>query len=134
MSIHNSVASILSSQDSIEPSPSLATLRQKIDITWKYVTDMRTNDGKKWLKCDFCEESFKGDGIHRVKMHLTKRKGDVEICKPEEIRFKVEKSIKEVKQLKRKKANYEEEFSQGNELDSHGVNYSGHVVAQSIGK
>ncbi|PKA60617.1 hypothetical protein AXF42_Ash006249 [Apostasia shenzhenica] len=74
-----SPSSVPSTQDSIDISQPSTSIRQRSDISWKYVTDIRSNDGKKWLKCDFCQKIFKGGGIHRVKLHLARRKGDVEM-------------------------------------------------------
>ncbi|PKA66450.1 hypothetical protein AXF42_Ash007148 [Apostasia shenzhenica] len=76
MSTANS-ACAQSSQNSTDPPPPSASIRQRTDITWNYVTDIKNPDGKKWIKCDFCQKNFKGGGIHRVKLHLAKKKGDV---------------------------------------------------------
>ncbi|KAK2411095.1 hypothetical protein QL285_046412 [Trifolium repens] len=60
--------------------PSLSC-RGKIDPAWEHVTmqiDAKTQ--KQVRTCIYCHKSWKGGGIHRMKEHLAKEKGNVIAC------------------------------------------------------
>lgn len=57
-----------------------------------HVTEAKSNDGKRLLICNFCEKVIKVGGIHRMKRHLARQKGDVGPCKstPHDVRFRMQ--------------------------------------------
>ncbi|PNX78135.1 DNA binding protein, partial [Trifolium pratense] len=65
-------------QSETQQESSLRT-RGKTDPTWEHVT-IRIVNGKQVLTCIYCKKSWKGGGIHRMKEHLAKSKGNVLIC------------------------------------------------------
>ncbi|GAU49589.1 hypothetical protein TSUD_407600, partial [Trifolium subterraneum] len=64
---------------SVRQESSLRT-RGKTDPTWQHVT-LRMEGDTQVLTCIYCKESWKGGGIHRMKEHLAKSKGNVRGCK-----------------------------------------------------
>ena len=71
--------------------------RQKRDLTWRYVTEASTAEGRKTLICGFCNTAFRGGGINRMKQHLAGAKGNVVSCKKvtPDVRFLLQGSLKE---------------------------------------
>ena len=51
---------------------------QKKDIAWKYIIEVRHDQGKKILICEFCRKPLAGGGLNRMKQHLIGVKGQVE--------------------------------------------------------
>ncbi|KAD2803981.1 hypothetical protein E3N88_37358 [Mikania micrantha] len=72
------------SQSSVQSS-----LRSKKDITWKYVTEAQDETGRKFFTCTFCDNTFRGGGINRMKQHLAGIKGNVATCLkvPPDVKF-----------------------------------------------
>ncbi|KAM0036374.1 putative transcription factor/ chromatin remodeling BED-type(Zn) family [Helianthus debilis subsp. tardiflorus] len=79
------MAIIMDSQEEEEINPQSestahSNVRAKTDITWKYVTEAQDENGKKMRICTFCNKSFRGGGINRMKQHLGGVKGNVAAC------------------------------------------------------
>ncbi|CAI0448123.1 unnamed protein product, partial [Linum tenue] len=71
-----------SSQPSVTSSVVGATgSRTKEDPAWGYAEEIRTEDGKTWIKCKLYGHLIKGSGIHRVKKNLAGERGNVAACK-----------------------------------------------------
>ncbi|KAL4394155.1 hypothetical protein AHAS_Ahas02G0123700 [Arachis hypogaea] len=60
--------------------------------------------GKTILLCIYCEKLIRGGGIHRFKLHLARKGGDVESCRkvPAAVRHQFHESIEELRSKKRK--------------------------------
>lgn len=72
--------------------------RAKTDPAWVHGLELEALvDGKKkkWIRCMYCNELFKGGGIHRLKLHLAGIKGDVKGCPKvsAEVRYEMEQSV-----------------------------------------
>ena len=67
-----------SGQDSTTTSQ---TTRSKTDPTWEHVSEERYTNERKVLICLYCKKIAKGGGIHRIKQHLARVKGDIGPCK-----------------------------------------------------
>ncbi|XP_020571093.1 uncharacterized protein LOC110018198 isoform X1 [Phalaenopsis equestris] len=52
---------------------------QKHDPAWKHCLMIRSN-GRTKLKCIYCMKLFLGGGIHRIKEHLARHKGNAACC------------------------------------------------------
>lgn len=80
--------------------------RAKTDPAWVHGLELEALvDGKKkWIRCMYCNELFKGGGIHRLKMHLAGIKGDVKGCPKvsAEVRYEMEQSVELFAGKKRK--------------------------------
>ena len=81
-----------SGQDSTTNSQST---RSKTDPAWEHVSEERYANGRKALICLYCKKIAKGRGIHRIKQHLARVKGDIGPCKsvPSYVRFRMENSL-----------------------------------------
>lgn len=62
-----------------EVAPAAKTTRRKTDPAWGYCT-LVVEDGRKKIKCMYCDMRFQGGGIHRFKEHLAKWPGNVASC------------------------------------------------------
>ncbi|XP_010659190.2 uncharacterized protein LOC100241297 [Vitis vinifera] len=71
--------------------------RSKTDPAWEHVSEERYANGRKALICLYCIKITKGGGIHRMKQHLARVKGDIGPCKsvPLDVRFRMENSLQE---------------------------------------
>lgn len=81
--------------------------RGKTDPAWAYGLEMEVIDEgkkKKWIRCMYCDELFKGGGIHRLKLHLAGEKGDVKTCNKvsAEVRYEMQQSMANFAGMKRK--------------------------------
>ncbi|XP_058769027.1 uncharacterized protein LOC131642877 [Vicia villosa] len=76
-------------------------VRGKTDITWAHCT--RSPDGKS-LVCMYCHKSFGGGGIHRVKQHLARIVGNVEICKKVSTKIRFQMKLHFNERSKKRKA------------------------------
>jgi hypothetical protein len=74
------VDSIPSSTSSVQELETVAKTRRKTDPAWGYCTQY-IEDGKKKMKCMYCNMEFKGGGIHGFKEHLAKWPGNVAECR-----------------------------------------------------
>ncbi|RVW33935.1 hypothetical protein CK203_082981 [Vitis vinifera] len=83
-----------SGQDSTTHSQSS---RSKTDPAWEHVSEERYGNGRRALICLYCKKVTKGGGIHRMKLHLARVKGDIGPCKsvPPDVRFCMENSLQE---------------------------------------
>ncbi|OAY68122.1 hypothetical protein ACMD2_11646, partial [Ananas comosus] len=52
---------------------------QKHDPAWKHCLMIRSG-GRTKLKCVYCSKLFLGGGIHRIKEHLARQKGNASCC------------------------------------------------------
>nr|XP_034570652.1 uncharacterized protein LOC117835402 [Setaria viridis] len=89
--------------------------RRKTDPAWGYCTQV-TEEGKKKIKCMYCDMILKGGGIHRFKEHLAKYPGNVAGCPKvgPEVQHAMNQSIENWKDKKRKQQEiYEEENPYG---------------------
>ncbi|GKU92834.1 hypothetical protein SLEP1_g6507 [Rubroshorea leprosula] len=83
-------------------SSQLQSLRQKVDATWEHCAEVM-DGARKVIKCLYCQKTFRGGGIHRVKQHLAGKGGDVRKCDkvPFDIRYRMQESFKEYEENKR---------------------------------
>ena len=83
-----------SGQDSTTNSQST---RSKTDPAWEHVSEERYANGRKALISLYCKKITKGGGIHIMKQHLARVKGDIGPCKsiPPDVRFRMENSLQE---------------------------------------
>ena len=89
-----------SGQDSTTTSQ---TTRSKTDPTWEHVSEERYTNERKVLICLYCKKIAKCGGIHRMKQHLIRVKGDIDSCKlvPPNVRFRMENSLQEFVNFKK---------------------------------
>lgn len=57
------------------------SIRQKKDITWKYIDEGTKFNGKKVPICGFCQKQIIGRGINKMKQYLVGEKCNVDPCK-----------------------------------------------------
>ncbi|GKV28407.1 hypothetical protein SLEP1_g37471 [Rubroshorea leprosula] len=83
----------------------------KQDPAWKHVQMFRHGD-RVQLKCIYCEKVFKGGGIHRIKEHLAKQKGNAAtcLCVPPDVRDLMQQSLNGAVSKRRKKDKIVEEI------------------------
>ncbi|GAV59948.1 zf-BED domain-containing protein, partial [Cephalotus follicularis] len=64
-------------------------------------------DSKNVYNCMYCENSYKGGGIHRMKYHLTGIRGQIGSCKkvPRDIRVMMQELIASMRKDKKKESN-----------------------------
>ena len=55
-------------------------IKSKIDPTWEDVSEEMCLNGRKALICMYFKKVTKGRGIHRMKQHLARVKGDIGPC------------------------------------------------------
>nr|DAD34046.1 TPA_asm: hypothetical protein HUJ06_004686 [Nelumbo nucifera] len=87
------------SQESIS-----SNVRGKTDSAWEYVSlQVDLLNGSKSMTCLYCQKTFKGRGINRMKQHLAQRKCEIAICRkvPHDVMFKMEQSLNEINDKKR---------------------------------
>nr|DAD25006.1 TPA_asm: hypothetical protein HUJ06_026470 [Nelumbo nucifera] len=91
-----------------DPAPSQESIssnvRGKTDSAWEHVSfKVDILNGSKSMICLYCQKTFKGGGINRMKQHLAQRKGDIAICRkvPYDVRFKMDQSLNEINDKKR---------------------------------
>ncbi|KAL4306301.1 hypothetical protein AHAS_Ahas16G0164600 [Arachis hypogaea] len=77
--------------------------RAKNDPAWDHCKQV-VESGKTILLCIYCEKLIRGGGIHRFKLHLAGKGGDVESCRkvPTAVRHQFHESIEELRSKKRK--------------------------------
>ena len=90
-----------SAQDSTFKSQSI---RSKIYPTREHVYEEMCSNGRKALTRLYCKKVSNGGGIHQIKPHLTRVKGDIRPSKliPPDVKYRMENSLQEV--VKSKKA------------------------------
>ncbi|XP_010468542.1 PREDICTED: uncharacterized protein LOC104748632 [Camelina sativa] len=81
------------------------SVRGKNDIAWSYVIQSNDARGKTVLECSFCHKRKLGGRINRMKQHLAGVKGNTDACSqiPEDVRFKILNTLKEIENRKKKK-------------------------------
>ncbi|XP_039022455.1 uncharacterized protein LOC120154889 [Hibiscus syriacus] len=57
-----------------------SNVRLKTDVAWRYVNELQYEHGRKSYFCIFCQKTFHGGGINRMKQHLAGVKGNVCAC------------------------------------------------------
>ncbi|KAL4328891.1 hypothetical protein AHAS_Ahas13G0245400 [Arachis hypogaea] len=77
--------------------------RAKTDPAWGHCKE-NVESGKTILLCIYCEKLIRGRGIHRFKLHLAGKGGDIESCRkvPAAVRYQFHQSIEELRSKKRK--------------------------------
>ena len=88
----------LGESTTIEPEVSFTTFRGKIDPAWSHCDLISQKDGKKSVKCNYCGKILSGGGIYRMKLHLSKKKGEVVACKkvPPEVEYEMNMSLESI--------------------------------------
>ncbi|KAJ6848549.1 uncharacterized protein M6B38_275030 [Iris pallida] len=83
---------------------------QKHDPAWKHCLMVRSG-GRTKLKCKYCTKDFLGGGIHRIKEHLARHKGNASCCPkvPSEVQQAMQQSLEGATVRKRKKQKLVEE-------------------------
>ncbi|XP_008778107.4 uncharacterized protein LOC103697942 [Phoenix dactylifera] len=83
---------------------------QKHDPAWKHCLMIRSGDRTK-LKCMYCMKPFSGGGIHRIKEHLARHKGNASCCPrvPPEVQVAMQQSLEGAAVRKNKKVKLAEE-------------------------
>ncbi|XP_039853730.1 uncharacterized protein LOC120712084 isoform X2 [Panicum virgatum] len=107
---------------SSNPTPSVqvaveAKTRRKTDPAWGYCTQF-TEEGKKKIKCMYCNMVFGGGGIHRFKEHLAHYPGNSKACSKvdPEVQHTMLQHIEEWNDKKRKAhEDFEEDHPYGRE-------------------
>ncbi|GLT93062.1 hypothetical protein SLE2022_108680 [Rubroshorea leprosula] len=110
----------------------------KQDPAWKHVQMFKHGD-RVQLKCIYCEKVFKGGGIHRIKEHLAKQKGNAAtcLCVPPDVRDLMQQSLNGAVSKRRKKDKIVEEIMNVNliprEVDPFDNECDAHTGVQFIG-
>ncbi|KAJ6838024.1 uncharacterized protein M6B38_322285 [Iris pallida] len=88
---------------------------QKHDPAWKHCLMVRSG-GRTKLKCKYCTKDFLGGGIHRIKEHLARHKGNASCCPrvPPEVQQAMQQSLDGAAVRKRKKQKLVEEVKRLN--------------------
>ncbi|XP_074578458.1 uncharacterized protein LOC141834955 [Curcuma longa] len=83
---------------------------QKHDPAWKHCLMVRSA-GRTKLKCVYCLKLFLGGGIHRIKEHLARHKGNASCCPkvPLEVQVAMQQSLDGSAARRKKKVKYTEE-------------------------
>ncbi|KAG6535220.1 uncharacterized protein LOC122015432 [Zingiber officinale] len=83
---------------------------QKHDPAWKHCLMVRST-GRTKLKCVYCFKLFLGGGIHRIKEHLARHKGNASCCPkvPLEVQLAMQHSLDGSSARRKKKLKYSEE-------------------------
>ncbi|XP_010906592.1 uncharacterized protein [Elaeis guineensis] len=83
---------------------------QKHDPAWKHCLMIRSG-GRTKLKCMYCMKLFLGGGIHRIKEHLARHKGNASCCPrvPPEVQVAMQQSLDGAGVRKKKKHKLSEE-------------------------
>ena len=94
-----------SGQDSSSNSYSI---RSKNNPTWEHVSEEMCSNGRKALICMYCKYLIKGGGIHRIKQHFARVKGDIRPCRsiPPYVKYRMQNS-EVVKSKKASQAAYD---------------------------
>ncbi|CAI9089759.1 OLC1v1024392C1 [Oldenlandia corymbosa var. corymbosa] len=82
----------------------------KRDPIWKYGTEGLNDKGNKVITCVYCQKTFAGGGVNRLKHHLGKVKGNVAACTkvlPEVCSLVVALLRDNARKSKEKKADFE---------------------------
>ncbi|XP_020244128.1 uncharacterized protein LOC109822351 [Asparagus officinalis] len=94
---------------------------QKHDPAWKHCLMIRAG-GRTMLKCMYCQKKFLGGGIHRIKEHLARHKGNASCCPkvPIEVQQAMQQSLDGSAVRKKRKMKLVEEVRRlnPNQLDS----------------
>ncbi|OAY75759.1 hypothetical protein ACMD2_19826 [Ananas comosus] len=85
---------------------------QKHDPAWKHCLMIRSG-GRTKLKCVYCSKLFLGGGIHRIKEHLARQKGNASCCPrvPTEVQDAMLHSLEGAAARKRKKLKLADELN-----------------------
>ncbi|XP_038980983.1 uncharacterized protein LOC103704145 [Phoenix dactylifera] len=88
---------------------------QKHDPAWKHCLMIRSG-GRTKLKCMYCMKPFQGGGIHRIKEHLARHKGNASCCPkvPPEVQVAMQQSLEGAAVRKKKKLKLPEEVKKVN--------------------
>jgi hypothetical protein len=75
---------------------------------WAHGVEIEIEETKKWICCMYWNEVFKGGGIHRLKLHLAREKGEVKKYSKVSavVRYAMQRSVENFNERKRK---YEED-------------------------
>ncbi|XP_072995837.1 uncharacterized protein [Typha latifolia] len=92
---------------------------QKHDPAWKHCLMIRSG-GRTKLKCMYCLKLFLGGGIHRIKEHLARHKGNASCCSkvPPEVQMAMQQSLEGAAVRKKKKLKLAEEMKKLNPCTS----------------
>ena len=87
----------LSSSSGQDSTTNSQTTRSKTDPTWEHVSEERYANGRKNFICLYYKKIAKDGGIHWMKQHLARVKGNIGPCKlvPPYVRFRIENSLQE---------------------------------------
>ncbi|XP_020571096.1 uncharacterized protein LOC110018198 isoform X2 [Phalaenopsis equestris] len=90
---------------------------QKHDPAWKHCLMIRSN-GRTKLKCIYCMKLFLGGGIHRIKEHLARHKGNAACCPkvPLEVQHAMQHSLDGAAIRKKRKIKLADEIVPLNEM------------------
>ena len=99
------LSSSLGESTASEHEPQISTFRGKVDPAWSHCELISQKDGKKSVKCNYCGKILSGGGIYRMKLHLSKKKGEVAACKkvPPEVEYEIKMSLESIFTDKNKK-------------------------------
>ncbi|KAG0464689.1 hypothetical protein HPP92_018853 [Vanilla planifolia] len=91
---------------------------QKHDPAWKHCLMIRSS-GRTKLKCMYCMKQFLGGGIHRIKEHLARHKGNASCCPkvPLEVQQAMQQSLDGAAVRKRRKIKLTEDVRKLNTAD-----------------
>ncbi|KAJ4976726.1 hypothetical protein NE237_001832 [Protea cynaroides] len=109
--------------------------RIKEDITWRYCKRLPhpSKEEKYILQCNYCEQKFKGGGIHRMKQHLSQEKGDAAPCKkvPPNVLEEIQNDLKLVPTRKKFKQGNASKEIQGKHPSSTSIRSSTKFISKS---
>lgn len=92
---------------------------QKHDPAWKHCLMIRSGD-RTVLKCKYCLKQFLGGGIHRIKEHLARQKGNASCCVkvPPEVQSAMLQSLESAQARKKRRVKIAEEMVMITSMDS----------------
>ena len=93
---------------------SSSRVSENVDPAWEHFSLGAYEKGRNTFICVYCRQTYKGEGINRMKKHLAGIKGDIGSCKKvsHDVRYQMLEYVKEF-ELKKKaeKQRQEEMFS-----------------------
>ncbi|KAJ8458265.1 hypothetical protein OPV22_031191 [Ensete ventricosum] len=94
---------------------------QKHDPAWKHCLMVR-GAGRTKLRCVYCMKQFLGGGIHRIKEHLARHKGNASCCPkvPLEVQVAMQQSLEGSAARRKKKLKLAEEVSKPDPIQADG--------------
>ncbi|CAL9134864.1 unnamed protein product [Musa textilis] len=94
---------------------------QKHDPAWKHCLMIRSA-GRTKLKCMYCMKLFLGGGIHRIKEHLARHKGNASCCPkvPPEVQVAMQQSLDGSAARRKKKLKHADEVSRADPIQADG--------------